>query len=42
MCGYEIIKDKLTLQKKKSYDDVPYLEYKSSEESDYEDQEEKD
>ena len=39
LSGYERIKEKLTLQEKKSYDDVLYLEYMSSEESDYEEQE---
>ncbi|XP_067027698.1 uncharacterized protein [Acropora muricata] len=39
LSGYEKIKEKLTLQEKKTYDDILYLEYMSSEESDYEDEE---
>ena len=39
LSGYERIKEKLTLQEKKTYDDILYLEYMSSEESDYEDEE---
>lgn len=39
LSGYERFKEKLTLQEKKTYDDVLYLEYMSSEESEYEDEE---
>ena len=38
LSGYERIKEKLTLQEEKT-NDVLYLEYMSSEESDYEDEE---
>ena len=38
LSGYERIKEKLTLQEEKTHD-VLYLEYMSSEESDYEDEE---
>ena len=37
--GYDQVKAKLSLQERKAYDDVLYMDYMSSEESDYEDQE---
>ncbi|XP_068728031.1 uncharacterized protein [Montipora capricornis] len=38
LSGYDLVKAKLSLQERKAYDDVLYIDYMSSEESDYEDQ----
>ncbi|KAK2552076.1 hypothetical protein P5673_026821 [Acropora cervicornis] len=39
LSGYDQVKAKLSLQERKAYDDVLYMDYMSGEEPDYEDQE---